>query len=176
MMTKEEVMDLIINEYKNGIQLAMGDYCYRTKCNDCPFDSDNCTNESHNTLIDRLLKAEKHQETNLEHYYGTADIIVSTNINDIPILAVCEHAEKAYEQSETNIVDWLLSPYEEPKPTYKLSKFEYDLIDFCKQYNDTFVIEDWAVLMDMHDKGHFKDIPTNVPIKDILDNCEVVEK
>lgn len=169
MMTKEEAINLIIDDYKNGNQSAMGDYCYRTKCNDCPFDSDNCTNESHNTLIDCLLKAEEKKDTNLKHY-----IYVIYMNDDVYSANLKESAIEDFNKSEADdFYKWLLSPYEEPKPTYKLTQFGYDLLKCCDVH--CCIYEFW-LLDEMYRKGYFKGIPTNVPIKDILDNCEVVEE
>lgn len=170
-MTKEEAIDLIINDYKNGNQSAMSDYCEKTKCGKCPFDFDDCVNEVNNTLIDRLLEAEEHQETNLEHFRG--NVIVDTP-NSVVYLNLKNGWKESYSHHK-DVIDWVLSPYEEPpKPKYKLSKFEHDLLE-CYHVS-IYCIKDFWILEQMQDKGYFNDIPKDVPIKDILDNCEVTDE
>ena len=174
MMTKEETLDMLINDYKNGNQSAMSDYCDRIKCYECPFESGDCVDEVNNMLIDRLLKAEEHQETNLEHYasksltekYGYSPFMSCDT--DTLAIALKDGWEKTFNWSDP--IQWLLSPYEPPK--YKLSKLEYDLLE-C--YHSGYAIKDFWQLEKMLDKGYFKDIPNDVQIEDILDNCEVID-
>lgn len=66
-------------------------------------------------------------------------------------------------------IKWLCAEYKEP---IKLKQWEYDLLyeinttDFRSVY----------VLVKLKEKGYFKGIPdTTMNIKDILDNCEVVD-
>lgn len=172
-MTKEEAIEFIIEEAKRGTEHAHTDFCEKyVTCNECPLgEGEGCRKSLFDSLIERLLKAEEHQkaETNLEHFRG--NVIV-----DMPNSVVYFDLKNGWEESYSHhkdVIDWFLSPYEPLK--YKLRRFEHDLLNFCKKCNDTFVIGDWAILMDMHDKGHFKDIPTDVPIRDILDNCEVTD-
>lgn len=164
MMTKEGAINLIIDDYKDGNPSAMSDYCDRVRCADCPFDSDICTDEVSNTLIDRLLKAEEYQETNLEHYWKGLSIGFLSHNNE---------AYESYRKQSMALFDWLFAPYEEPKPTYKLSKFEYDLLEYHS--GSKFGFRDFWILEHMQDKGYFKDIPTDVPIRDIIENCEVTD-
>lgn len=60
------------------------------------------------------------------------------------------------------------------KPTYKLTQFEYDLLSVHKDYKTYNQIANQTHLFKMHEKGYFKYIDTNIPIREILDNCEVV--
>lgn len=71
------------------------------------------------------------------------------------------------------IKEWLNKPYEKPK--YKLTQFEYDLLSVHKDYKTYNQIANQIHLFKMHEKGYFKDIDTNIPIREILDNCEVTE-
>ena len=171
-MTKEEVANKIIDMAKDGIERPFNDYCVSTKlCKCCPFYNDDCAEAMIGELINRLVKAEERQETNLEHWYDSFDRTTLCTY-----IRLREEACRFYKDSDADtMLDWLLSPYEEP-PKCKLSKLEYDLLDFCKQYNDTQVIKDWAVLMEMQNKGHYKDIPTDVTIGDILENAEVIDE
>lgn len=64
---------------------------------------------------------------------------------------------------------WLKQPYK--KPTYKLTKFEKELLE-C--YSDIYSFRVFNSLMGMKGKGYFKGIDDNEIIGDILANCEVV--
>lgn len=172
-MTKEETLDMIIDDYKNGSQSAMRDYCNGTRCDDCQFDFNDCMNDVTKTLTERLLKTEGHQETNLEHYIVRSGVHI-TKEHDIEIweFRFKKGTEKQFFDADcASICDWLLSPYEEPKPN-KLSKFEHDLLE-C--YHSGYAIKDFWQLEKMVDKGYFKGVPTNARIEDILDNCEVID-
>lgn len=68
------------------------------------------------------------------------------------------------------IEEWLKSPYK--KPTYKLNKFEYDLL---QSYSDIYSFNAFNSLSWMKEKGYFKGIDDNKTIGDILDNCEVIK-
>lgn len=71
------------------------------------------------------------------------------------------------------IKEWLKSPY---KPIYKLTKFEYDLLRVHKDYKTYNNIANQIHLFKMREKGYFKDVDTNIPIREILDNCEVIKR
>lgn len=68
--------------------------------------------------------------------------------------------------------EWLRKPYE--KPTYKLSKWEYDLLNAHKDSGMQKRISNYRPLLELREKGYFKDVDTSVPIHEILDNCKVV--
>lgn len=70
------------------------------------------------------------------------------------------------------IREWLKSPYE--KPTCKLTKFEYDLLNAHKDSGMQKCLSNYGTLLEMYGKGHFKGIDTSTPIHEILDNCKVV--
>lgn len=70
------------------------------------------------------------------------------------------------------IKEWLRKPYEKPK--YKLTQFEYDLLSVHKDYKTYNNIANQIHLFKMREKGYFKDIGTSIPIREILDNCEVI--
>lgn len=69
------------------------------------------------------------------------------------------------------IKEWLNKPYEKPK--YKITQFEYDLLSVHKDYKTYNNIANQKHLFKMREKGYFKNIDTNIPICEILDNCEV---
>lgn len=68
------------------------------------------------------------------------------------------------------VKEWLRKPYE--KSTYKLNKFEYDLL---QSYSDIRSFNTFNSLSEMKEKGYFKGIDDNETIGNILDNCEVIK-
>lgn len=135
--------------------------------------------------LDFLAKlAEEHfeekAETNYEHFKD--EIVQKVKYN----LAVVNGEPKPCEDTNCDECDfkcsccgekrfeWLASPYK--KPTYKLSQFEYDLLSVHKDYKTYNNIANQIHLFKMREKGYFKDVDTNIPIREILDNCEVIKR
>lgn len=127
-------------------------------------------------------KQEK-QETNLEHY---KDGIIELCIDELAIskgkvveccaipCSECDFEDKnGHCIGNHEIMKWLKQPYK--KPTYKLTKFEYDLLSVHKDFKTYNQIANQIHLFKMHEKGYFKGIDTNIPIREILDNCEVIK-
>lgn len=67
------------------------------------------------------------------------------------------------------VKEWLKQPYE--KPTYKLTKFEKELLQ-C--YPDIYSFKVFNSLNGMKEKGYFKGVDDNEIIGDILADCEVI--
>lgn len=126
-------------------------------------------------------KQEIKQETNLEHYKneiiedsgftlalagGKLCKCSSVNCSDCEFSTGHGCGEKMKE--------WLNKPYEKPK--YKLTQFEYDLLSVHKDYKTYNNIANQTHLFKMREKGYFKDVDTNIPIREILDNCEVIKR
>ena len=126
-------------------------------------------------------KQEIKQETNFEHYKdeiledyahnlavvkGRPALCYQTNCNDCDFkINQIGCREKAK--------DWLNKPYEKPK--YKLTQFEYDLLSVHKDYKTYNNIANQIHLFKMREKGYFKDVDTNISIREILGNCEVIK-
>lgn len=124
---------------------------------------------------------EEKTETNYEHYKdeiiedyaqnlavvkGRPALCYKTNCNDCDFkINQIGCREKAK--------DWLNKPHE--KPTYKLSRFEYDLLNTYKDSGMRQSIFNYSTLLGLQEKGYFKDIDTSIPIYEILDNCEAIE-
>lgn len=68
---------------------------------------------------------------------------------------------------------WLASQYK--KPTYKLSQFEYDLIQTYCYVHEGYTLSKFKRLIKLKDKGYFKCADYDTKIKDILANCEVIK-
>lgn len=127
-------------------------------------------------------KQEIKQETNLEHYFedllkqGGRYAFVSGKIKNC-------WGTKCYDcafdggNCLKEKIEWLASPYKKPtykfeKPRFKLSRFEYDLL---QHFSVDFKFNEMGLLKEMKEKGHFKNINGDELIKDILANCEVVK-
>ena len=118
------------------------------------------------------------QETNLEHYYdGLLKVGCSTfGVTDGKIkncnCTACSKCEiRALDENEycrINAIKWLASPYK--KPTYKLNKFEYDLLS---SYANGYKFKDIIPLIVMKEKEYFKNVDKDAKITDILENCEI---
>ena len=125
------------------------------------------------------LEDEK-QETNYEHYKD--EIIENCSLS----LSLVDG--KPHKCSDVNCCDcgfstgygcgekikeWLKSPYK--KPTYKLSQFEYDLINAFDRCKECCLLNEIECLKKLSEKGYFKGIDPFTKVHDIIDNCEVRE-
>lgn len=126
---------------------------------------------------------EEKQETNLDYYKdeilencmwnlalvdGKPKRCNQTRCND------CEFNKDIPRECHKRTIEWLNKPYEKPK--YKLTQFEYDLLSVHKDYKTYNNIANQTHLFKMREKGYFKDVDTNIPIREILDNCEVIKR
>lgn len=127
------------------------------------------------------LESEKKQETNLDHYKyeileacmwdlavvkGKPKQCNKTNCSDCDFKSSLKGCHK-------KVMDWLKQPYENPK--YKLTQFEYDLLNAYKNSGMRQCISNYGTLLELYKKGYFKDIGTSIPIHEVLDNYEVIE-
>lgn len=125
-------------------------------------------------------KQEIKQETNFEHY---KDEILECCIDH---LAVVKGIPKPCSKTDCNVCDfltiqkecheiakdWLNQPCK--KLTYKLNKFEFDLIQTYRDCHESCKLSEFKQLIELKDKGYLKDINLDLTIHEILDNCEVV--
>lgn len=126
-------------------------------------------------------KQEIKQETNFEHY---KDEILECCIDH---LAVVKGIPKECSKIDCNVCDfltikkdcheiakeWLKKPYK--KPTYKLTKFEIDLLKSCSQgYSPKYQFKNINSLTEMRKNGYFKCINRDETIEEILAKSEVV--
>lgn len=155
------------------------------------YNSDNCTlamnlfKEDINLLTGLVNECfEENAETNYEHYN---DGIIELCVDDLAIskgkvvecgvisCSECDFADKnGHCIGSHEIMNWLKQPYK--KSPYKLSQFEYDLLSVHKDYKTYNNIANQIHLFKMREKGYFKDVDTNIPIREILDNCEVIKR
>ena len=72
------------------------------------------------------------------------------------------------------IKEWLKSPHK--NQTYKLTQFEYDLIQTYSCYHEGYKLSKFSRLIQLKDKGYFKCADYDTKIQDILANCEVIKQ
>lgn len=70
-------------------------------------------------------------------------------------------------------MEWLKQPYK--KPTYKLSQFEYDLINAFDSCKECCLLNEIECLKKLREKGYFKGIDPFTKVHEIIDNCEVIK-
>lgn len=129
------------------------------------------------------FESKNKQETNFEHYYK--DLLKIGN-NDFGVCCgqikrcssmVCHkcdiHAINEGDCCRTNTFKWLASPYK--KPTYKLSQFEYDLIQTYSDCSNECKFCDFMPLNKLQNMGYFNCIDSSIKISDILGNCEIID-
>lgn len=120
---------------------------------------------------------EEKSETNLEHYFdellkvGNRFTFMTGKIESCDSV-MCRKCVFNGDCGAKRF-KWLASSY--VKPTYKLTQFEYDLLSVHKDFKTYNQISNQIHLFKMREKGYFKDIDTNIPIREILDNCEVIK-
>lgn len=127
-------------------------------------------------------KQEIKQETNFEYY---KDEILECCIDN---LAVVKGIPKSCSKIDCNdcdfltikkecceiAKDWLKQPYK--KLTYKLNKFEIDLLQSCSQgYSQKYQFKNINSLTEMRKNGYFKCINRDETIEEILAKCEVMD-
>lgn len=130
------------------------------------------------SLINEHFK--EHPETNYEHYKdeiikhysqnlavvkGRPTLCYKTNCNDCDFkINQIGCREKAK--------DWLKQTHIKPK--YKLTQFEFDIIQTYRACHESCKFSDFKQLIELKDKGYFQYVYDKTNIQDILANCEVV--
>lgn len=121
---------------------------------------------------------EERQETNLEHYYN--DILklngsFSLINGKIGICQgiCCSRCAFNKDYCQVGRMEWLKQPYK--KPTYKLNKFEYDLINTFDRCKECCLLNEIECLKKLREKGYFNGIDPFTKVHDIIDNCEVIK-
>lgn len=122
---------------------------------------------------------EEKTETNLEIYVDDIGIFGINGfavVNGKPMRCKDVHCDKCdfggHCGGERLI--WLASPYK--KPPYKLSQFEYDLIQTYSYVHEGYTLSKFKRLIKLKDKGYFKCADYDTKIQDILSNCEVIKQ
>ena len=134
--------------------------------------------EAINKQCEEIGWLEEKQETNFEHYF---EYLSKLNMCDFALIngrvTKCSVTQCSECDFNCDCIEgkfkWLKQPYK--KLPYKLSQFEYDLLNAYKNSGMRKCISNYGTLLEMYGKGHFKGIDTSTPIHEILDNCEVIE-
>lgn len=117
-------------------------------------------------------------ETNFEHYY---EYLSKRRMSDFALIdgRVTQCLDTCCSKCDVNgdciegKFKWLKQPYK--KPIYKLSQFEYDLI---QTYSDCYYdckLSEFKQLIELKDKGYFKCAGYDTKIHDVLEAYEVNE-
>lgn len=125
-------------------------------------------------------KQEIKQETNLDYYKdeilesclrnlavvkGKPKLCPTTNCSDCDFKGSLIGCHK-------KVADWLKQPYK--KPVYKLTKFEYDLINTFDRCKECCLLNEIECLKKLREKGYFKGIDPFTKVHEILRNCEAI--
>lgn len=124
-------------------------------------------------------KQEK-QETNYEHY---KDKIIEDGIWNLALVngtpkrchnVYCNDCDfKTSRECKKKLEEWLKHSYK--KLPYKLSQFEFDIIQTYRDCHESCKISEFKQLIELKDKGYFKCIDHDTKIQDVLKNCEVID-
>nr|DAM25831.1 MAG TPA: hypothetical protein [Caudoviricetes sp.] len=123
---------------------------------------------------------EQNQETNLDHFQqeilekGLWNLAVVKGRPERCDRTKCLDCELSKDRSRgchEKVMDWLKQQY--IKPTYKLTKFERDLLQSCPS---KYMFKYIPVLCRMKEKGYFKGVDRDATSKDILADCEITEE
>lgn len=123
------------------------------------------------------IEEEIKQETNFEHY---KDEVIRTSFHfavkngDTMTCLECDCRNCLFHNDglscDTKKVEWLCAKY---KAEYKLTQFEFDLLNAYKNSGMRQCISNYGTLLELHKKGYFKDIDFSIPIHKILENYEI---
>lgn len=123
---------------------------------------------------------EEKQETNYEYYKD--EIIEKSNLffalvdgkpHQCSDVSCCDCGFSTGHGCTEKVKEWLKSPHK--NQTYKLSQFEYDLIQTYSYVHEGYTLSKFKRLIKLKDKGYFKCVDKNESIQDILSNCEVIK-
>lgn len=123
---------------------------------------------------------EEKQETNYEHYKDEiiencawALALVDGNPKRCNHTRCSECGFSTGHGCNEKREEWLRKPYE--KPTYKLTQFEYDLINTYNDCRKNRKFRDCDQLRRLKNEGYFKCVNHDVKVQDVLKNCEVIQ-
>lgn len=125
-------------------------------------------------------KQEIKKETNYEHY---KDKIIKDGIWNLALVngkpkrchnVYCNDCDfKTSRECKKKLEEWLKHPYR--KPPYKLSQFEFDIIQTYRDCHESCKFLEFKQLIELKDKGYFQCIDHDTKIQDVLKNCEVIK-
>lgn len=121
---------------------------------------------------------EEKRATNFEHYF---EYLSKLNMSDFALIdgrvvqclgTHCRGCDFNGDCIERKF-KWLKHPYK--KLPYKLSQFEFDIIQTYRDCHESCKISEFKQLIELKDKGYFKCIDHDTKIQDVLKNCEVIQ-
>lgn len=125
------------------------------------------------------VEEEKQQELNIEHYFDKLTIF---GMNGFAVAngeviscadTQCSECDFSGSCCGANRLRWFANPYK--KPTYKLNKFEIDLLQSCSQgYSPKYQFKNINSLTEMRKNGYFKGVNRDATIEEIIAKSEVV--
>lgn len=125
-------------------------------------------------------KQEIKKETNYEHY---KDKIIKDGIWNLALVngkpkrchnVYCNDCDfKTSRECKKKLEEWLKHPYR--KPPYKLSQFEFDIIQTYRDCHESCKFLEFKQLIELKDKGYFQCVDHDTKIQDVLKNCEVIQ-
>lgn len=123
---------------------------------------------------------EEKTETNYEHYKneiiencGFTFALVDGKPHKCACVSCSNCGFSTGHGCSEKIKEWLKKPYK--KKTYKLSRFEYDLIQTYSYVHEGYTLSKFKRLIKLKDKGYFKCADYDTKIQDVLANCEVIK-
>lgn len=151
------------------------------------YNSDNCTlamnlfKEDINLLTGLVNEHfEEKTETNYEHYKdeiiensGFQFSLVDGKPHQCSDVRCLDCGFSTGHGCSENIKKWLKKPYE--KQTYKLSRFEYDLLNTFDRCKECCLLNEIECLKKLTQKGYFNGIDPFTKVHEIIDNCEVIK-
>lgn len=123
---------------------------------------------------------EEKQETNYEYYKD--EIIEKSNLffalvdgkpHQCSDVSCCDCGFSTGHGCTEKVKEWLKSPHK--NQTYKLSQFEYDLIQTFDRCKECCLLNEIECLKKLTQKGYFNGIDPFTKVHEILDNCEVIK-
>ena len=135
--------------------------------------------------MDKKSDSYQRLETNLDHYKneiqgnGMWNLAVAKGKPkrcDCIACADCDFNKDRSKDCFECSMDWLKRQY--IKPTYKLTKFESDLLQSYLKSSllSGYEFKSIAILKRMKGKGYFKDVDEDATIEDILADCDITEE
>lgn len=140
------------------------------------FDNEDCPTVK--VLKDLIQEHFEEEETNAEHYLndllkiGMHFCFMHGKVKNCCDVG-CAFCTFGKANCDKERFKWLASPYK--KPPYKLSQFEYDLIQTYSCVHEGYKFSKFNRLIKLKDKGYFKCVDYDTKIQDILSNCEVIK-
>lgn len=124
------------------------------------------------------LEEEKKTETNFQHYF---ECLSKRKMSDFALIdgrfTKCSDTSCSECDFNGDCIEgkfrWLKHPYR--KPPYKLSQFEFDIIQTYRDCHESCKFLEFKQLIELKDKGYFKCVNHDVKVQDVLKNCEVIQ-